>query len=110
MESWRGRGRRAGRDALVWLAGAWRAGSAAGALLEGGRAAPGGDGHHGARDTGQHASDDEREDDRERVQPVSSGAARPPAGRAPVAGPALQALASQTGASPPARRPRHDSI
>lgn len=44
MESWRGRGRRAGGDALVWLARAWRAGSAAGALPAGGRAAPGGDG------------------------------------------------------------------
>jgi predicted PurR-regulated permease PerM len=61
MESWRGRGRRAGRDAVGRLAAGWRAGPGPGSLSTGGRAGPdGGDGVNGAGEAGNvrdHAAD-----------------------------------------------------
>jgi predicted PurR-regulated permease PerM len=54
MESWRGRGRRVGRDAVGRLAGAWRAGSDPGSLTTGDRAGLGHDGGaNGAAETGR---------------------------------------------------------
>ena len=46
MESWRGRGRRVGRDAVSWLTAAWRAGSGPGSPTSG--PARGGDGVNGS--------------------------------------------------------------
>jgi predicted PurR-regulated permease PerM len=54
MESWRGRGRRVGRDAVGRLAGAWRAGSSPGGLTTGDRAGVGQDGGaNGVGETGR---------------------------------------------------------
>jgi len=66
MESWRGRGRRAGRDALGWLTATWKAGSDPGPPA-GGRAGPGngsaGSGHRSAGGNGNAGSRMARDDD-----------------------------------------------
>jgi predicted PurR-regulated permease PerM len=59
MESWRGRGRRAGHDALARLAAAWRAGSDPGGHPAGGNAVlgRGGDGLNGVGEAGMVRDD-----------------------------------------------------